>query len=226
MPDDLPELEGVPQAPLSYEVLPLEVSKEDVYSALRQFGHSSFRPGQEAAVLRILAGKSTLLMLSTGGGKSLCYQLPAFLHHEASSSIALVVSPLVSLMDDQVHNQFSSKLLLIIYFFQVAGSLSFFKLGCLHTNQTEKQRANVIAQIESKSLAALLVSPEAVVSCDSFGFGSILKKLPPISFACIDEVHCVSQWSYNFRPSYLMLTKVSLFLPFSKLLFIFFSGFA
>lgn len=102
MPEDLPDLEGVPVPTRVTAVPPLHPPREELLDALRQFGHSEFRGGQETAMMRILAGQSTLLMLSTGGGKSLCYQLPAFLYHKASPSIALVVSPLVSLMDDQV----------------------------------------------------------------------------------------------------------------------------
>ncbi|NXV85140.1 RECQ4 helicase, partial [Calonectris borealis] len=75
---------------------------EEVFEALKTLGYSSFRPGQEVAVMRILSGLSTLVVLSTGMGKSLCYQLPAYLYHKRSKCITLVVSPLVSLMDDQV----------------------------------------------------------------------------------------------------------------------------
>jgi len=100
--ESLPDEEGVPLLPSTASVEPISVNKTNLYSTLNLFGHSGFRPGQEEAVQRILAGKSTLLMLSTGGGKSLCYQLPAYLYHQASPSIALVISPLVSLMDDQV----------------------------------------------------------------------------------------------------------------------------
>jgi ATP-dependent DNA helicase Q4 len=76
----------------------------EVWQALKQFGHSSFRAGQEEAIMRILSGMSTLVMLSTGAGKSLCYQLPAYLYARKNKGcIALVVSPLVSLMEDQVN---------------------------------------------------------------------------------------------------------------------------
>ncbi|XP_027488905.1 ATP-dependent DNA helicase Q4-like, partial [Corapipo altera] len=73
----------------------------EVLEALRDLGHSSFRPGQAAAIMRILCGLSTLVVLPTGTGKSLCYQLPALLYHRNSGALTLVVSPLVSLMDDQ-----------------------------------------------------------------------------------------------------------------------------
>ncbi|KAJ8933212.1 hypothetical protein NQ314_014159 [Rhamnusium bicolor] len=159
----------------------------EVYKTLNKFGHSSFRPGQEQAIMRILSGKSTLVTLSTGSGKSLCYQLPAYLYSQREPCISLIISPLVSLMDDQV-----------------VGIPKFMKAACLHSNQTKIQRQKILEAISMGELSILLISPEAVVA----GFGSLLRKLPPIAFACIDEAHCVSQWSHNFRPSYLMICRV------------------
>lgn len=175
-----------------YELSPVETPPE-VNQALKLFGHQSFRPGQEQAIMRILSGKSTLLTLSTGSGKSLCYQLPAYLYKKHyKRCITLVISPLVSLMEDQVH-----------------GIPSFLNAQCLHTNQTEKQRDKIMAMVKDNTLDVLLVSPEAVVAGEkATGFGALLRQLPPIAFACIDEAHCVSQWSHNFRPSYLMICRV------------------
>lgn len=164
----------------------------EVYDCLHKFGHENFRPGQEAAVMRILSGLSTLVTLSTGSGKSLCYQLPAYLFSLKRKCITLVVSPLVSLMDDQI-----------------SGLPSFINGAALHTGQTEKQREKVIELAKAGKLQFLLVSPEAVVAGErKTGFGSLLRSLPDIAFACIDEAHCVSQWSHNFRPSYLVIFKV------------------
>uniref|UniRef100_A0A6P7GI30 DNA 3'-5' helicase n=1 Tax=Diabrotica virgifera virgifera TaxID=50390 RepID=A0A6P7GI30_DIAVI len=164
----------------------------EVFETLRRFGHSSFRPGQEEAVMRILSGQSTLVTLSTGSGKSLCYQLPAFLYSQREPCISLIISPLVSLMDDQI-----------------VGIAKFMKAACLHSNQTAVQRKKILEAISLGELSILLVSPEAVVSGEKQkGFNSFLRKLPPIAFACIDEAHCVSQWSHNFRPSYLMICRV------------------
>ncbi|PSN39460.1 hypothetical protein C0J52_17707 [Blattella germanica] len=164
----------------------------EVYEALEKFGHDGFLPGQEEAVMRILSGLSTLVTLATGGGKSLCYQLPAYLYSQRSKCITLVVSPLVSLMEDQV-----------------TGVSPCIQAACLHTNQTQQQKQKVIDAAKAGALDILLVSPEAVVSGErATGFGSILRELPSIAFACIDEAHCVSQWSHNFRPSYLVICKV------------------
>lgn len=170
----------------------LPPTPKEINAALKAFGHKNFRNGQEQAIMRILCGVSTLVTLSTGSGKSLCYQLPAYIYRKKQHCITLVISPLVSLMEDQVH-----------------GIPSFINAQCLHTNQTPKQRDAVMAAIKAGSVEILLVSPEAVVSGEkSTGFGSLLRQLPPIAFACIDEAHCVSQWSHNFRPSYLMICRV------------------
>lgn len=164
----------------------------EVFEALRMFGHESFRAGQEKAMMRILSGQSTLVTLSTGSGKSLCYQLPAYLYARHSGSITLVISPLVSLMDDQV-----------------TSVPLFLSAACLHTSQTPKVRKQVIQSVKDGKVHILLISPEAVVAGEkSNGFGTLVKQLPPIAFACIDEAHCISQWSHNFRPSYLMVCRV------------------
>ena len=77
--------------------------EDDVYQALKLFGYEKFRPGQKEAVMRVLRGESTLLMLSTGSGKSLCYQLPAYMYSKKyPGTLTVCVSPLVSLMEDQV----------------------------------------------------------------------------------------------------------------------------
>ena len=100
----------------------IETPKE-VYDTLNMFGYTEFRPGQEKAIMRILSGLSTLVTLSTGSGKSLCYQLPAYLYKKYKNGITLVISPLVSLMEDQVH-----------------GVPSFLNAQCLHTNQTPRYK--------------------------------------------------------------------------------------
>ncbi|XP_055843792.1 ATP-dependent DNA helicase Q4 [Episyrphus balteatus] len=202
IPQDFLEKAGLLNAPnvvsksgAIYELNPdgsVPAATEEVYEALRMFGHTDFRKGQDRAIMRILSGQSTLVTLSTGSGKSLCYQLPAYLYSKKMNSITLVISPLVSLMEDQVH-----------------GVPHFLRAHCLHTNQTPQQRIKILDMINNGEIDILLVSPEAVVAGErSTGFGSILRKLPPIAFACIDEAHCVSQWSHNFRPSYLMICKV------------------
>ncbi|XP_076061093.1 recQ4 helicase [Oratosquilla oratoria] len=165
---------------------------DEVKEVLNMFGYSGFRKGQEDAIMRILSGKSTLLVLSTGSGKSLCYQLPAYLYKQYNDCITICVSPLVSLMEDQV-----------------TGLPPFLKAVCLHTHQNPTQRAKAIQALQSGRVHILLVSPEAVVASRGRGIlGTLLKQLPPVAFACLDEAHCVSEWSHNFRPSYLRVCQV------------------
>ena len=169
---------------------PLDVDSADIKAALAKFGYSSFRPGQEETISRILAGKSSLALLATGTGKSLIYQLPAYMYRERSACITLVVSPLVSLMEDQV-----------------SGLPSFLKAAALHYNMTATQKEKVVESVKSGKLHFLLVSPESLAGGGGM-FGSLLPSLPPIAFVCIDEAHCVSHWSHNFRPSYLRLCRI------------------
>merc|ERR1719369_2560778 len=188
------ECAPVEDASLKFAVPPLisstETDRQFLYSALAKFGYEQFREGQEEAIMRILAGQSSLVLLATGTGKSLIYQLPALLYREKSSCITLVVSPLVSLMEDQV-----------------TGLPPFLKAAALHYNMTTSQKEKVAEQVKSGKLHFLLVSPEAVAGGGG-AFGSLLPSLPPIAFVCIDEAHCVSHWSHNFRPSYLRLSKI------------------
>ena len=173
-----------------YKVEPLDADSVNIEATLAKFGYTSFRPGQEEAIRRIVAGKSSLALLATGTGKSLIYQLPAYLYRERGPCITLVVSPLVSLMEDQV-----------------SGLPSFLKAAALHYNMTQTQKDKVAEQVKSGNLHFLLVSPESVTGGGGM-FGSLLPSLPPIAFVCIDEAHCVSHWSHNFRPSYLRLCKI------------------
>ncbi|XP_023265625.1 ATP-dependent DNA helicase Q4 isoform X1 [Seriola lalandi dorsalis] len=184
-----------PMAPL-YDLTDdgkVQATPADVYAALQDLGYKSFRPGQEEAIMRILSGLSTLVVLSTGMGKSLCYQLPAYLYAQRSKCITLVISPLVSLMDDQL-----------------SGLPAKLKAACIHSNMTMKQREAAIEKVKSGQVCVLLLSPEALVGGGGSGAGCLpsAQELPPVAFACIDEAHCVSEWSHNFRPCYLRLCKV------------------
>ena len=163
---------------------------ERLETALQTLKHSSFREGQRQAVTRILQGKSTLVLLGTGGGKSLCYQLPAMLYSQRQTCSVLVISPLVSLMEDQCLHMPTA-----------------ITATCLHTNQTPKQREKILLAMKESKFSVILLSPEMVASQEK-SVSEVFSLLPPIPFVCIDEVHCLSQWSHNFRPSYLRLCKV------------------
>uniref|UniRef100_A0A8B9MAA9 DNA 3'-5' helicase n=1 Tax=Accipiter nisus TaxID=211598 RepID=A0A8B9MAA9_9AVES len=187
-----PPAPPAPMEPL-YDLGPegkVRETPEEVFEALKALGYSSFRPGQEVTVMRILSGLSTLVVLSTGMGKSLCYQLPAYLYHKRSQCLTLVISPLVSLMDDQV-----------------SGLPPCLKAVCIHSNMTKAQREAVM---EKGEVQVLLLSPEALVGGSGSGSSCLpsADQLPAVAFACIDEAHCVSEWSHNFRPCYLQLCKV------------------
>ncbi|NXI76589.1 RECQ4 helicase, partial [Rhipidura dahli] len=153
---------------------------EEVLEALRILGYDSFRPGQAEAVMRILCGLSTLVVLPTGTGKSLCYQLPAFLYHRNSRCVSLVISPLLSLMDDQI-----------------SGLPPCLKAVCIHSNLSQSQREAAMEKVRNGQAQILLLSPEALVGSFSRFFRD---PFPPVAFACLDEAHCISHWSHNFRP--------------------------
>ncbi len=166
--------------------LPLAVMPSDaeLRRVLKQkFDHDEFRDGQLEVIRAVLRGESTLAVLATGSGKSLCYQLPAILAH----GVVLVVSPLVALMADQVAQQSSA----------VRGAL-------LSGQQSSAEAADVIRRLLARQLDVLYVAPERLMSAR---FVDLLRRVP-IAFACVDEAHCVAAWSHNFRPCYLRLRAV------------------
>ncbi|XP_059851424.1 LOW QUALITY PROTEIN: ATP-dependent DNA helicase Q4 [Delphinus delphis] len=193
----VPTGQSVPKAPCPPPVPPLYLpgplgqvvdTPAEVLQALEQLGHQAFYPLQERVVMRILSGVSTLLVLPTGAGKSLCYQLPALLYFRRSPCLTLVISPLMSLMDNQV-----------------SGLPPGLKAVCIHSGMTKKERASALQKVRSAQVQVLMLSPEALVGA---GGAALLAQLPLVAFACIDEAHCLSQWSHNFRPCYLRVCQV------------------
>ncbi|TMW69508.1 hypothetical protein Poli38472_001664 [Pythium oligandrum] len=152
------------------------------------FGHAAFRPGQEWAIRRVLERKRTMLVLPTGSGKSLCYQYPALF----LPGVTIVVSPLISLMNDQYHN-------LPPVLKQQA--------TCVTTSSASKaQYATFVRDLLGGKLKLLFVSPEKALTS---GFQRLLELIRArISLVCIDEAHCISEWSHHFRPSYLRLHAI------------------
>lgn len=153
------------------------------------FGHAQFRPGQEALIDALLAGRDAVGILPTGGGKSLCYQVPALL----LPGLALVISPLISLMKDQVNA------------LQAAGISATF----LNSSLDGEQSRTVYRGLYNGTYRLLYIAPERL---GTEGFQKLAQSLP-ISLVAVDEAHCISQWGQDFRPSYLEIVHFLQSLP-------------
>jgi ATP-dependent DNA helicase RecQ len=156
----------------------------------RYWGYESFRPGQENIVRSIAAGRDACVVMPTGGGKSLCYQLPAVLD---SQRTAVVVSPLIALMQDQVAQLKQMGV----------------PAGFLNSSLTSDQRALILRRASQGDYRLLYLSPERIALN---GTAAWLGRVP-VSFFAIDEAHCISEWGPDFRPEYRQLSRLRELFP-------------
>jgi ATP-dependent DNA helicase RecQ len=173
-----------------HETLAHDAPLDEATAILRRtFGHAGFRGLQGEVIAEVLAGRHALAVLPTGGGKSLCYQIPAMMR----PGVAIVISPLIALMADQVEGLVQSG---------VAAAR-------LDSDTTLDERSAVWRRIEAGELDLLYLSPEGLMQ------PAMLDRLvrQKISLIAIDEAHCVSQWGHDFRPEYRMLGRVAELFP-------------
>ncbi|HCG8138024.1 ATP-dependent DNA helicase RecQ [Vibrio parahaemolyticus] len=148
------------------------------------FGYQTFRDGQQEVIESAVEGKDSLVIMPTGGGKSLCYQIPALVR----SGITLVISPLISLMKDQVDQLKANG---------VAAE-------CVNSTMSREELLSVYNRMHSDQLKLVYVSPERVLMRD---FIERLENLP-LAMIAVDEAHCISQWGHDFRPEYAALGQL------------------
>ena len=166
------------------------MSSLDLFTPLkRYFGHDSFKPLQEAIIRDVLAGCDVVALLPTGGGKSLCYQLPALVR----PGLTVVVSPLIALMKDQVDA------------LTAAGIAATF----LNSSLTASEARDRLKGLEAKKYRLLYVAPERLMMGD---FLADMQRWD-VSALAVDEAHCISEWGHDFRPEYRMLYRVRELFP-------------
>jgi ATP-dependent DNA helicase RecQ len=165
----------------------MQIKKSLIDNLQTFFGFDNFKGDQEAIIDSILERNDTFVIMPTGGGKSICYQLPALM----SEGTALVISPLIALMKNQVDQ---------LRAFGGRDSIAHFLNSSLNKTEIAKVKQDVLAG-ETK---LLYVAPESLTKQDNIDFLKLLK----VSFVAIDEAHCISEWGHDFRPEYRKIRQV------------------
>jgi ATP-dependent DNA helicase RecQ len=163
---------------------------ENTHDLLKKYwGYSCFLPHQQEIIGSVLEGRDTLAVMATGGGKSLCYQLPAL----CFGGLTLVISPLISLMKDQVDDLNARGI----------------PAAAFNSSLDYRERSRIETELKNRSIRLLFISPEKCMQqnfLESLGTAGI-------RLIAIDEAHCISEWGHNFRPEYRQLSQIKKFFP-------------
>ncbi|MGJ8665141.1 MAG: DNA helicase RecQ [Patiriisocius sp.] len=169
-------------------ILQQNLTSSSIFTLLKQFfGYDTFRPNQQAIIENVLSGSDTLAIMPTGGGKSLCFQLPAL----AMEGTAIVISPLIALMKDQV-DALRSNGIDTAYF---------------NSSQPAEEQNEILEELITKQLKLIYVAPESL-----WGLTNYLSKIN-INLIAVDEAHCISSWGHDFRPAYTQLSRLKAEFP-------------
>ena len=179
---------GTPSTPVEKTSMNIVRAKEILK---HQFGYDSFRMNQEQAIESVLAKKDCVVLMPTGGGKSLCYQIPALM----LDGLTVVISPLIALMKDQVDALKNNGV----------------EAAFLNSTQTAAQQVEVFRRVRNGTLKLLYVAPERLLQSGE-QFIDFLKSVN-VSLFAIDEAHCISSWGHDFRPEYIQLGKLKQYFP-------------